>query len=237
MEKFITTRRLAQLAALVIAALLLWYLRAKGVIEPAAIFSLTAEHPIAAPLVFTIVYAVSVVALLPTSTLNVAAGVFWGPWLGSLVAIGGSCTGAILAFSLARITFGQVLARRHDWKLINWAQEEVERNGWKVVALVRLNPLFPGPVNHAFGMTSISLKTFSWATLVFATPLTVAFAIVGHVAGDIVHPTGNIKLWMIVFGLTALAIALLFARWLRPGSRRLAGSNTPGVREKAATNE
>src|SRR5882757_7485753 len=103
MKKFLTTKRSAQLAALLIAACSLWYLHVRGLIEPAALFSLTAGHPIAAPLVFAVVYAVSVVALLPTSPLNVAAGVFWGPWLGSLVAIVGSCSGSIIAF-LCRVT-------------------------------------------------------------------------------------------------------------------------------------
>ena len=51
------------------------------------------------------------------------------------------------------------------------------------MAFVRLNPLFPGPVNFLFGLTSMTLWTFFWSTTVFLIPLTVAFSVLGSSVG------------------------------------------------------
>lgn len=223
MNNFLSVKRLIRSSAILIAGCSLWYAHWKGYFDPAALLSLAGAHPVATPVVFAAVFAGSMAALLPTAPLNVAAGVFWGPWLGSLVAIAGSWTGSIMAFWLSRAAFGQPFARRFDRKFINWAQQELDHHGWKVVAFVRLNPLFPGPINHVLGLTSIRFGTFSWATLVFATPPTVAFAVLGHVAGNLlVHPAvGNSKLRLLLFGLAALALALLpLARWANLGPAR-----------------
>ena len=142
-----------------------------------------AAHSATAPALFIGAYAVAVALLLPTLPLNLAAGALWGPALGSIVALAGSTSGALLAFLLARSAFGQPLSRRLDHGRARWLQTLLQQHGWKVVAFVRLNPVFPGPVNFLFGFTSISARTYCWATGVFLAPPTIAFAILGSSIG------------------------------------------------------
>jgi uncharacterized membrane protein YdjX (TVP38/TMEM64 family) len=52
----------------------------------------------------------------------------------------------------------------------------VSQEGWKVVAFIRLIPIFPYfLVNFAFGLTRITFWSFTIATFIFMLPLTIAF--------------------------------------------------------------
>jgi uncharacterized membrane protein YdjX (TVP38/TMEM64 family) len=87
---------------------------------------------------------------------------------------------------MARGVLGQPLAKQFDQELLGRLQQEFARYDWRVMAFVRLNPLFPGPVNFLFGLTSMTLWTFFWSTTVFLIPLTVLFSILGSSVGGAV---------------------------------------------------
>lgn len=143
------------------------------------------DWPVMAAGTFVFGYGLAVTLMLPTLWLNVLAGVLWGPAIGGLLALAGSTGGAIAAFVLVRSTIGQPLARPANRALLRRLQIWFDRGGWQVVALVRLNPIFPGPVNHLFGLTSIGRGTYCWATAVFLAPPTFLFAAIGHALGEV----------------------------------------------------
>jgi len=63
--------------------------------------------------------------------------------------------------------------------------QNVNEQGWKIIAFTRINPIFPtGPLNYFYGLTSISYGRYIIATVMFLLPLTVVFAYVGDSIGD-----------------------------------------------------
>jgi len=84
------------------------------------------------------------------------------------------------------------------------------------MAFVRLNPLFPGPVNFLFGLTSLSLWTFFWSTTVFLIPLTVVFSVLGSSVGELLldSSVSNVRNTMLVSG-ASFAFLAFCALWLR----------------------
>jgi uncharacterized membrane protein YdjX (TVP38/TMEM64 family) len=183
-RKYIGPKRIIGLVGLISLFLVGRYLHQQGILSPVIIYEYLDRYPLGFAFAFTAIYVVSVVCAVPTLPLNLAAGYLWGGVVGGVLATAGSGLGAILAFLAARITFGQPLACRFDHRIVSWIQMEYERQGWRFVAFVRINPIFPtGMVNYAFGLTSISTWTYTWATLAFLCPPSLVFAVIGDQAG------------------------------------------------------
>jgi uncharacterized membrane protein YdjX (TVP38/TMEM64 family) len=193
-----------------------WRLRHEAWFRPEYWLRLVQVHPVGAPLLFVPAYALAVTFLIPTLPLNLIAGALWGPVLGTVVSLAGAFSGAVLGFVLARGAFGQPLAQRVDTKFLKWMQEEFERHGWKVVAFVRLNPIFPGPVSFLFGFTPISFTTYCWSSALFLLPPTIAFAVIGSSVGEVVLRgyIGNLRNTLLLVG-TSLAFLVGSALLLR----------------------
>jgi len=199
-------KKIAAVVLLAIALGLAWYLRGSGRLQPEEWIGFVHRQPVVAPFLFVLVYTAGVVLLLPCLPLNLVAGVLWGPVEGSLVALCGSVLGALIAFLLARGALGQPLARRFGGQYVGWLQDEFQSHGWKVVAFVRLNPIFPGPVNYLFGLTSMDFRTYSWASAAFLTPPTIAFAILGDFMGSvaIAGTIQNLRTTILLVGMALL---------------------------------
>lgn len=183
------------------------------------------EWPVTAAGVFVVGYALAVALMLPTLWLNLLAGVIWGPALGGVLALLGSISGALAAFTFVRVTVGQLLAKPANLTLLRRLQVGFAQGGWRIVALVRLNPIFPGPVSHLFGLTSIDFRTYAWATAVFVAPPTFLFSAVGHTAGEIGVYGLDTDLKFAIAGI-GLPLALVEVGLLVLRSRKLLRSDT-----------
>ncbi len=209
-RRFIGPKRLILLVIFGGGLAALHYLRLHGHLTPELVFRFIQEHPVSAPLLFIAFYIISTTFLVPALPLNLGAGIFWGPFWGSILATLGFLGGAIPAFLLSRTALGQPLAARFNNRFVLWLQTELDTRGWKVVAFTRLNPIFPsGPLNFVFGLSSISFATFVWATLVFVYPPALAFAIIGYASGQFLLQGLSGDLWQAVM-LISLAVTALF---------------------------
>jgi uncharacterized membrane protein YdjX (TVP38/TMEM64 family) len=185
-RRFIGPKRGALLIILAVGATFAWQLHRSGSLNPSTLRVFLAGHPVSAPIAFVIAYAASVVALLPTGPLNLAAGLFWGPIWGGILSAIGAGTGSVVAFYAARMLFGQPLARRFDYWLISAVQDELSTKGWRFVMFARLNPVFPtGPMNYLFGLTAIDAMAYVWATFAFLLPPSILVAAIGYAMGDL----------------------------------------------------
>ena len=64
--------------------------------------------------------------------------------------------------------------------------EAVAREGWKIVALLRLSPVVPFNVlNYAFGVTRVSLRDYVLASWIGMMPGTLMYVYLGSIAGDL----------------------------------------------------
>jgi uncharacterized membrane protein YdjX (TVP38/TMEM64 family) len=159
-----------QLAVLGLAIALLfflsWFFPIVDLIEQAQrqVMRWGAWSAVAYPLLF----ALCNLLLLPGGMLSVGSGFFFGLWWGFLIVLVGNSLAAAVAFVLSRSVgrrwFGRWLAQSRTLKML---QPAVEREGWKIIGLSQLHPLFPASLlNYLYGLTTISFRTYIvWASL------------------------------------------------------------------------
>ena len=98
--------------------------------------------------------------------------------------------------------------------------EAVAHEGWKIVALTRLSPLFPfNLLNYAFGLTNVRVRDYVVASWAGTLPGTIVYVYLGSLAGDLTRAaTGesqrSIAEWALyVLGLLAtIAVAVYVTR-------------------------
>src|SRR5438270_11648307 len=157
----------------------LWFLLLTGLLVAVAIgwFALPARQWVEAfaasidalgawgVVLFALVYVVAVVLLAPAELLSIAAGFLFGAW-GFPIVILAASIGAALAFLLSRHAVRARLRRLLEAKPSYAAIDRaVAEEGWKIVALLRLNPLVPFNLqNYFFGVTDIGFWPYAAAT-------------------------------------------------------------------------
>ena len=182
-----------------------------------------------APLVFILAYIVACVLFIPGSIVTLAAGVLFGLVWGSIYVSIGATAGATLAFLigryLARDLVEAKLAGNFTFKEIDNA---VGREGWKIVVLTRLSPIFPfNLLNYAYGLTRVSLRDYVTASWIGMLPGILLFTYIGSLLGNLtrlgdtptVRPAG---FWILnIVGLAAtVAVVLYVARIARQALSR-----------------
>lgn len=140
-----------------------------------------------AGVIFVFIYIAACVFLLPGSILTLGAGVVFGVIKGSIAVSIGSTLGATAAFLvgryLARGWVSKKIAGNDKFKAID---EAVAREGWKIVLLTRLSPVFPfNLLNYGFGLTKVPLKHYILASWTGMMPGTVMYVYIGSLAGDL----------------------------------------------------
>ena len=156
---------------------------------------------------FGLVYVLVVIVLAPAEVMSIAAGFIFGAWGLALVVVCATI-GASLAFLIARYFLRervQALARRRP--LFAAVDKAVESEGWKIVILLRLNPLVPfGLQNYAFGATNIGFWPYAIATFFGIMPGAGLYVYLGSL-GRAAAGTGGIpKLVILAAGLVATAV-------------------------------
>lgn len=139
------------------------------------------------PVVFIAVYILACVLFIPGSILTLGAGVLFGVIRGSIFVSLASTTGATAAFLvgryLARAWVAGKIEGNAKFKAID---EAVAREGWKIVGLTRLSPIFPfNLLNYAFGLTRVRLRDYLVASWIGMMPGTIMYVYIGSLAGDI----------------------------------------------------
>jgi uncharacterized membrane protein YdjX (TVP38/TMEM64 family) len=110
---------------------------------------------------YPLLYAGCNVLLLPGGLLSIGGGFFFGLWWGFLIVLVGNVGGAAISFVLSRWIGRRWLKRRLLRNATLEALEPaVEREGWKIILLSQLHPLFPTSLlNYLYGLTTIRFQT------------------------------------------------------------------------------
>jgi uncharacterized membrane protein YdjX (TVP38/TMEM64 family) len=140
-----------------------------------------------APLVFIPLYIVACVLFIPGSILTLSAGFLFGVVRGSIYVSVAATLGATLAFLIGRYFARQwVAAQLANYPRFKTVDEAVAREGWKIVALTRLSPVFPfNLLNYAFGLTKVGLRDYVVASWAGTLPGTILYVYLGSLAGDL----------------------------------------------------
>ncbi len=136
------------------------------------------------PVLFILAYVVATVLFVPGSALTLGAGALFGVAWGSVYVSIASTLGATCAFLvgryLARDWVARKIAANEKFRAVDRA---VAEEGWKIVGLARLSPVFPFTViNYAFGLTRVSLKGYLLASWIGMMPGTVMYVYLGSLA-------------------------------------------------------
>jgi uncharacterized membrane protein YdjX (TVP38/TMEM64 family) len=138
-------------------------------------------------LIFMALYIMACVLLLPGSILTLGAGVVFGVVQGSIAVSIGATLGATSAFLVGRYLARNWVAKRIAGnQKFNAVDEAVGKEGWKIVLLTRLSPVFPfNLLNYAYGLTKVSLRHYFFASWIGMMPGTVMYVYLGSLAGDL----------------------------------------------------
>lgn len=121
-----------------------------------------------------------VVLALPGITFAVFAGLLFGPWLGTLACLVATTVGAVAAFLVGRFFLQdsiKPLVMKNQW-MKKVLFDDAGRSDLVVLMITRLVPLFPYNLqNFAYGITDISLVTYTIYTFLFMLPGVALFTI------------------------------------------------------------
>jgi uncharacterized membrane protein YdjX (TVP38/TMEM64 family) len=166
------------LAGLVVVALFAgeYFLNLASYVHPEGIKEILEKSGSFAPLVLMAIMAVAVlISFIPSLPLDIAAGAFFGPVLGTIYCALGALGGAVAAFLIARY-LGREFIQKHLSGHINFCPRCSDHLLTKVIFVCRLLPFVSFDiVSYGAGLTMMSLKAFSMATLLGMLPLTFAY--------------------------------------------------------------
>ena len=124
------------------------------------------------------------VLLLPGGVLAVGSGLFFGLWWGFLLNVTGNVAGAAVAFFLSR-KLGRRWVAKKFLRHKKWAalDEAIARDGWKIIFLSQVHPLFPTSLlNYLYGVTRIRFRTCMLWVALGQTPGLFLYAYLGTLA-------------------------------------------------------
>jgi len=137
--------------------------------------------------IFVLVYIVACVLFAPGSALTLGAGFIFGVVEGTALVSVGATLGATCSFLVGRhLARGWVYRKIQGNPTFAAIDEAVGREGWKIVGLTRLSPVFPfNLLNYAFGLTRVSLRDYFFASWIGMLPGTVMYVYIGSLAADL----------------------------------------------------
>lgn len=165
-------------------------------------------------IIFIGLYVVATVLFIPGSALTLGAGAIFGVAWGSVYVSIGSTLGATAAFLVGRYLARDSISRRIEGNARFAAIDKaVASEGWKIVGLTRLSPVFPFTLlNYAFGLTQVKLRDYVLASWIGMMPGTVMYVYLGSLAkaatGERTRTTGEWALYGV--GLLATVIVTVF---------------------------
>src|SRR5438128_8938147 len=182
------------------------------------------------PVIFIGLYIVATVLFVPGSVLTLGAGAVFGVVLGSVCVSISATLGATAAFLVGRYLARDAIARKIEKnETFATIDRAVADEGWKVVFLTRLSPVFPFTLlNYAFGLTRVRLGQYVLASWIGMMPGTVMYVYLGSLvnvgAGHRQRTTGE-WVWYGVGLLAAVAVTIFVTRVATRALAEKIGSN------------
>ena len=174
-----------------------------------------------APLAFAVIYGLAATLFIPASALSLAAGLLFGIRLGTAVVWLGASLAMALSFLIARYAArARVESMARNRPRFAAVDRAVGELGWKIVALVRLSPVFPFTLqNYLFGISAIPFLSYLISSAAFVIPGVFLYVYLGYAGGETAVAVGgaggtdSLKLGLQLVGLLATVIVtVLVAR-------------------------
>jgi uncharacterized membrane protein YdjX (TVP38/TMEM64 family) len=181
---------------------------AARLLDPETLRHLLIGHEILGPLLFVLLYTVTPVLFLPGLPMTIAAGILFGPVWGVIYAITGATLGASASFLVARYLARDWVEAKLTGAMWKNLDHKVGEQGWKIVALTRLVPLFPfNLLNYAYGVTRIPFLHYAVASFFCMLPACIAFIVFSSSLPQLLK--GKVSPSMVVGAVLVAAIMLV----------------------------
>jgi len=172
-----------------------------------------------APIGYVLLYVMTTLLLIPGSVLTIGAAGIFSFWKALVVVLIGANLGALGAFLLTRTFLRNRVAL---WAAGNpkfaALDRAIGREGFKMVLLVRLSPVFPFTLlNYLLGLTTVRTSSYVLANLIGMLPGTFLYVYIGATARDALSASsGSVGIWQLVLRIVGLlatvAIVVLVTR-------------------------
>jgi uncharacterized membrane protein YdjX (TVP38/TMEM64 family) len=194
------------------------------------------------PVILAGAYVVATVAMAPGTILTLGAGFVFGLVVGTITVSIASTLGATAAFIVGR-TFarGWVEKIAADNPKFRAVDRAVKDNGFRIVLLTRLTPVFPFNVlNYLFSLTSVSLRDYVLASWIGMLPGTIMYVYFGTafkslaevLSGDV--QGGIAQKTLLGFGLVVTIVVTVYVtRVARRAIRQYVETDAPAMNERA----
>jgi uncharacterized membrane protein YdjX (TVP38/TMEM64 family) len=164
----------------------------------------------AAPLYFGLLYCIAECLAIPATPLTLSAGYLFGASQGVAVVLAAgtlaACVGFFVGKTVLRQTVEGLLEQNPQFAKLDRA---IGKEGFKLLVLVRLTPLFPFALsNYIYGASAIEFWPYFWGTLLGFTPGTIAYVYTGMVGQAVLSGQGSEPWYVYAGGMTALAALL-----------------------------
>lgn len=145
------------------------------------------EHKAYAWPIYVLAYVIATVLLVPGTILTLAAGFVFGLPIGVALVSLSSVLGAASAFLVGRyLARDSVRARMASVPRFNALYQATANDGFLIVLLVRLSPLFPfNATNYGFGLTGVTFRDYFFASWIGMLPGTILYVYIGTLALDL----------------------------------------------------
>ena len=156
---------------------------------------------------FGAAYVALALLLVPGAALTAVAGAVFGIGWGLVVVAVATTVADAAAFLLSRYVARDAVLRlldRHPrFRIVD---RTISRGGWRIVALVRLNPTLPySASNYLFGITGVPFATFLASSAIFTLPGAWAYLYAGFVGVETLggEARGAVEWALLLLGLAA----------------------------------
>jgi len=165
-----------------------------------------------APIIYIVIYTVRPLILFPASVLSLSAGLAFGAFWGTIYTLIGATGGAVLSFLVAGRLGHKLKNKTWDGKA-KIIQEQLKKNGFIYVLLLRLIPIFNfDMISYLAGISNVRLLHFTLATLLGIIPGTFAYNFLGS---SLVNGNMTILILSILVFLIVTIIPLVLSKRLR----------------------
>lgn len=161
------------------------------------------------PLYFGIIYLIAEILAIPATPLTMSAGYLFGLTQGVSVVLLAATIAASVSFFVGK-TFlrSWVETILQDQPKFAKIDKAIAKDGFKLLLLVRLSPIFPFALsNYLYGASAIDFASYFWGTLLGFTPGTFAYVYTGMVGKALTLGEG--EPWYIYAGGFSLLLGFL----------------------------
>ncbi|PKR78220.1 TVP38/TMEM64 family protein [Halalkalibacillus sediminis] len=168
-----------------------------------------------APVFYIVLFTLRPLVLFPASVFSIVGGLAFGAYFGSLLALIGAVSGAVLSFILAR-KYGERFVRKAPTGKMYEIKEKFEEKGFFYILMLRFLPVVNFDlISYSAGLSKVKIKDFIKATTLGIIPGTLIYNFLGAslVEGD--------RTTMIIVGTIYLIVIVVPVIWNKQIMKRI----------------